>query len=141
MACWVNFARATAGALLLFGLPLAVAVTRIYRDDELIRIQRLATAATEAIGPRIDRTDRPELPGGAATTVGLYDCNGRRAAGRGPVLADAGVRHALRSRVGQSTDGGRLIVAVAVARSEHVIGVNRADRSNAAVHRRCGQLG
>lgn len=126
----------TAGALLLFGLPLAFAVTRIYRDEELVRVLRLATAATQTIGPRVDLTDPPELPAGAGTSIGLYDAGGRLAAGRGPSTGDAVVRQALRGRVGQTTGDGRLVVAVPVARSEHVVGVLRADRSNAVVHHR-----
>lgn len=126
----------TAGALLLFGLPLAIAVTRVYRDEELIRVQRLATAATQSIGPRIDRSDPPELPKGGAAVLGLYRRDGRRAQGQGPPGADPPVRQALRGRIGQSTDGGRLVVAVPVARSERVIGVIRADRSDAVVHER-----
>jgi len=46
----------TAVALALFGLPLAVAVQRVYRDEEVIRLQRVATAATQSIS---------EEPGGA----------------------------------------------------------------------------
>ncbi|MGI8622565.1 MAG: ATP-binding protein [Solirubrobacteraceae bacterium] len=126
----------TAGALLLFGLPLAFAATRIYRDEELIRVQRLATTATQVVGPRIDRSDPPELPRGGAVALGLYDRRGIRADGQGPATADGAVRQALRGRVGQSTGGGRLVVAVPVARSERVIGAIRADRSTAVVRGR-----
>jgi signal transduction histidine kinase len=126
----------TAGALLLFGLPLAFAVTRIYRDEELVRVLRLATAATQTIGPHIDPADPPELPAVAGTTVSLYDAGGRLAAGRGPSSGDPAVRQALGGRVGQATRNGRLVVAVPIARSEHVVGVLRADRSNGVVHRR-----
>ncbi len=126
----------TAGALGLFGLPLAYAVTQIYRDEELIRVQRLATAATQAVGPHIDRADPPELPRPRAALIGLYDRSGLRTDGRGPAQADAAARQALRGRVGQSTRGGRLVVAVPVSRSERVIGVIRADRSSSVVHAR-----
>lgn len=126
----------TAAALLLFGLPLALAVTRIYRDEELIRVQRQATAATQAVGPRISPGDPAELPEGGAVALGLYVVSGARRSGAGPAGADAAVRQALRGHIGQSTAGGRLVVAVPVARSEHVIGAVRADRSDAIVHRR-----
>lgn len=126
----------TAGALLLFGLPLALAVTRIYQDEELIRVQRSAAAATDVIGPRIGAADPTELPSSGSERLGLYDRAGRLSAGRGPAKADVAVRLALRGRVGQSTSGGRLVVAVPVARSERVIGVIRADRTNDAVHAR-----
>lgn len=126
----------TAGALLLFGLPLAFAVTRIYRDEELIRVQRQATVATQGIGPRIVTADPPELATGGPVSFALYGRDGSRLQGPGPVRADDAVLEALRGRVGQSTAGGRLVVAVPVARSERVIGVVRADRSSGVVRAR-----
>lgn len=127
----------TAGALLLFGLPLALVVTRVYRDEELIRLQRLATAATQAIGPRLDPSDPPELAtAGGVVSFGLYGRDGRRQQGQGPSPADAAVRAALGGRVSQSTGDGRLVVAVPVARSERVIGAVRADRSSRVVRER-----
>ncbi|MCW2997192.1 MAG: integral rane sensor signal transduction histidine kinase [Solirubrobacterales bacterium] len=126
----------SAGALLLFGLPLAFAVTRVYRDEELIRVQRLATSATQAIGPAIGRSDPAELPQDGVARMALYDRAGRRVGGHGPIRADGPVRQALHGRVGQSTAAGRLVVAVPVARSERVIGVIRADRGNGVVHAR-----
>jgi len=126
----------TAGALLLFGLPLALAVTRIYRDDELIRLERLATTATQVVGPDSQRGDPAELPPGGSARLAFYDRAGRRQSGSGPVRADAPVRAGLRGRVGQSTGAGRLVVAVPVARSEQVIGVIRADRSTDIVRSR-----
>jgi signal transduction histidine kinase len=126
----------SAGALLLFGLPLAFAVTRVYRDEELIRVQRLATSATQAVGTRVSGDDPAELPNRGAVRLALYDRRGARVGGRGPVRADAVVRQALRGKVGQSTAGGRLVVAVPVARNERVAGVIRADRSGGVVHAR-----
>lgn len=126
----------TGGALLLFGLPLAFAITRIYRDEELIRVQRLATAATQAIGPLLDRADPPELPSSGGVRLALFDRSGRRLDGRGPTGADAAVAHALTGKVGQSTDGGRLVVAVPIARSERVIGAIRAERGDGVVRSR-----
>lgn len=126
----------SAGALLLFGLPLAVAVSRSYRDEELLRVQRIATAATQAIGPHLDRADPPELPASATIALGLFDRRGRRAAGRGPAAGDGPVVAALRGDVGQSTGGGRLVVAVPVARSEQVTGAIRAERGTAVVNTR-----
>ena len=126
----------TAVALALFGLPLAVAIQRVYRDAEVIRLQRVATAATQAVDEESGGADPAELPRIASTRMALYDPAGRRVSGAGPATADPATRGALRGRVSDATGGGRLIAAVPVSRRERVVGAVRAERSDAVLARR-----
>jgi signal transduction histidine kinase len=129
-------AGVTAVALALFGLPLALAVQRVYRDDEVIRLERVATAATQVVSEELGGTDPAELPREPSTRLALYDPRGRRISGAGPAVADDATRRALAGRVADGTRPGRLVVAVPVARRERVIGAVRAERSDAIVTRR-----
>ena len=126
----------TAAALALFGLPLGVAAQRVYRDQELIRLEREATAATESVGASVGPGDPPELTAATGVAVALYDRAGVRRAGRGPERADAVTRRALGGLVADASPEGRLVVAVPVARGEAVRGAVRAERSDAVVARR-----
>jgi signal transduction histidine kinase len=125
-----------AGALALFGLPLALAVQRVYRDDEVIRLERVATAATQSVSEETSGADPAELPREAATRLALYGPAGRRISGAGPAMADLVTRRALAGRLSDGSAPGLLIAAVPVARREHVVGAVRAERSDAAVARR-----
>jgi signal transduction histidine kinase len=122
----------TAAAVTVFALPLGFAVGRIYRDDELIRLERTATAATLQVDLRAGAADPVELPPGGDTELAYYDRSGRRVAGRGPAIADAPVLEALRrGTVSDHSGDGRLAVAVPVASAERVAGAMRAGRSDA----------
>lgn len=126
----------TALALLLFGLPLAFAVQRVYHDEEVIRLQRVATDATQSVAEEAPGIDPVELPTVAGTQIALYGPAGRRLAGRGPALADAVVRRALAGRASDAAPDGRLVVAVPVARREAVVAVVRAERPESVVAHR-----
>ncbi|MDX6719498.1 MAG: hypothetical protein QOJ63_1752 [Solirubrobacteraceae bacterium] len=126
----------TAGALALFGLPLAIAVQRVYRDDEVIRLERVATAATQSVSEETAGADPAELPREASTRLALYSPTGRRISGAGPAMADPVTRRALGGRLSDGSATGRLIAAVPVARRERVVGAVRAERSDAVVARR-----
>src|SRR6185437_5408587 len=76
-------------AVILFAIPLALALERTYRDDELLRLQRDAFAATRAIDLGRPGSDPVELPP-TPRAIAVYDATGRRVAGRGgPARADA----------------------------------------------------
>ena len=126
----------TAVALALFGLPLAIAVKRVYRDEEVIRLQRAATAATQSISEEPGGADPAELPRAGSTRLSLYAADGRRLSGAGPARADAVTRGALAGRVSDASGSGTLIAAVPIARRERVVGAVRAERSDAVVSRR-----
>jgi signal transduction histidine kinase len=121
-------------AVVLFAIPLALALSRTYRDDELLRLQRDAVAATRAIDLGTSAADPVELPP-APRALAVYEASGRRIAGRGgPARADALTRAAIvRGRPTDRAAGGRLVVAVPLVVGERVTGALRAERSDAAV--------
>ena len=119
-------------AVVLFALPLALVLERIYRGEELLRLQRDTVAATRQIdvaGAPGDPLELPDVP----RLLAVYDTAGRRIAGRGgPGVADAVVRDALRTEAPaeRQRDGG-LVVAVPLVVDERLTGVVRAERSDA----------
>jgi signal transduction histidine kinase len=120
-------------AIILFGIPLAIALQRTYRDEELLRLQRDTIAATRSIDTAGLASDRPELPRFSGH-VAVYGRTLARLAGSGPSRGDAPVRQAAASRVPQrTTSSGRLIVAIPLFRGEGIAGVVRGERSQAAV--------
>lgn len=123
-----------AGAVVLFAIPLLVAVQRDLRDRELLRLERDAVASTRqvdvsrGVGP-----DRVELPR-SSDEMAAYDAAGTRVAGSGPAGADGVVRRALRTgRPADGAEDGRLVASVPLVIGERVAGALRVARSDAAV--------
>ncbi len=124
----VAIASVAAAAIALFALPLAVVLQRSYREEDLLRLQRDAVAATRSldVGSGGDRVELPRI----RARVTVYDGGGRRVAGAGPPRADALVTSALRDgRPTEAAQGSRLIVAVPLLAGERISGVLRAERS------------
>lgn len=81
-----TFVLLTAGALLLFGVPLAIAVQRVVEGDALARLQRDAARAVAAVPDEaLDTAAAPNLPALPGVTFSLYDRQGQRRAGPGPL--------------------------------------------------------
>ena len=129
-------AGVAAAAVVVFAVPLGLALSRSYSGEELLRLQRDAGAATrgvEAHPPGGDRIELPRLRG----TLAVYDIQGGRVAGRGPAEGDALVRAALRTGAEADRAGDhRLFVAVPLIESERVAGAVWAMRDDAVVDRR-----
>jgi signal transduction histidine kinase len=122
-----------AAAVVLFALPLAFAVHRSYRDEELLRLQRDTVAATRAIDIAAPAGDPLELPQ-SRDRLAIYNDQGRRVSGVGPALGDTSVIDALRGRrPSDQATGNSLVAAVPVLRNERVVGVLRAQRGDEAV--------
>lgn len=122
-------------AVILFALPLAIALQRGYGVDELVRLQRDTVAATRAIDLTTPR-DRVELPR-SSDQLAIYNAAGSLIAGHGPAAVDATARAALRTRRPTGViGGGTLVVAVPLLSGERVTGVVRSQRSEAGVARR-----
>jgi signal transduction histidine kinase len=119
-------------AVVLFAIPLGVVLQRSHRDEELLRLQRDAVAATRTIDLSTASSDPVELPP-STDALAVYDRSGRRVAGRGPARADPLVRRVLRGgRLAGGTSENRLTVAVPLLSGERPVGVVRASRSDAA---------
>jgi signal transduction histidine kinase len=128
-------AGVAAAAVVLFAFPLAVALERSYRDEELLRLQRDAIAATRGIdlshGP--DHVELPRFNG----TFGVYGAHGSLIAGAGPRAGDPSTRRAMRGHGPTgSTPDGQLVVAVPLLTGETITGAVRAQRSQAHVSAR-----
>lgn len=126
-------AGVAAGAIILFGIPLALVVQRSFRDEELVRLQRDTVAATRNVDLPLPAGDRIDLPAFAGT-LALYTPAGVLIAGHGPARADATVRRAIRLRAPEGIAGDDdLIVAVPLFAGERITGIVRGRRSQAAV--------
>ncbi|MFD9335004.1 histidine kinase dimerization/phospho-acceptor domain-containing protein [Streptomyces sp. NPDC060028] len=121
---------ATAVALLLLAVPLAVAVRITFFADENGELERAATATVVRVGPDFAAGDPVELPGGRDEMQrGIYDATGRLRSGVGPASGGDAVRQALSGRVARKQTGGELVVVVPVSSGERVIGAVRASTS------------
>lgn len=109
-----------------FGLPLALSVQALYRDEALLVLSEEAARAAVAVPGSFAREgDEPELPDAAAdVAVALYGGDGRRLQGTGPERADAVVEAALRNGTAQR-DRPRLVVAFPISDEEIVVGAIR----------------
>ncbi|HMN99295.1 MAG TPA: HAMP domain-containing sensor histidine kinase [Miltoncostaeaceae bacterium] len=124
-----------AGTLALFAIPLALSIRDNYRDEELLRLQRDAVAATRQIDldAAAGAGDRIELPA-STDAIAVYGQSGPRLAGRGPYEADATVAETLRT--GRPTDasiGGELIASAPLVVNERIAGAVRVARDGAVV--------
>src|SRR5580692_4900852 len=78
----------TALAVIIFALPLAVAVQRLYRTETVTALQRDAARAAAVVPDTI--TGGPvSVPRQSSSqpVIGVYDMAGRRVAGSGPALS------------------------------------------------------
>ncbi len=128
----VAMVAVTVVAIVLFAIPLAIALGDLHREEEFVRMERAAAqAATEIpLGfPKLG--DRVEVRRHGARLIGLYDAQGRRIAGSGPLRGDAIVRAGLRGEVKDLETGPRLVASLPVTRAEKVVGAFRVsvDRS------------
>ena len=123
----------TAGAIILFGIPLALVLQRAYRDEELVRLQRDTVGATRNIDLPQRTQDPPELPRFSGQ-IGIYSAVGNLLAGAGPPHGDTTVARAIALRAPEGTAAGDvLVVASPLFSGERVTGAVRGRRSQAAV--------
>ncbi len=99
----VSIMAVTALAVMLFALPLGLAVQRLYRSETVTTLERDATRAAVVVPDSI--TGGPvSLPAGLSphASVAVYDTTGRRIAGSGPgrsALAATGGKAQVRDAV------------------------------------------
>jgi len=125
-------------ALLLFALPLAVAVQQLYRGDEFARLQRDATRTVALVPDNpVSVASRLTIPGdlGDSSIIGIYTPAGERVGGNGPVRSGTAAS-ARDGGVHQGQEGGQLAVAVPVPSDSTIVAVVRAAAPGATVARR-----
>jgi signal transduction histidine kinase len=122
----------TAGAIVLFAVPLGIALQKVYRDEDLLRLERDTVAATRSIDVGPGRGGDPiEIPPSSDRRV-VYDRAGRVLAGTGAPGDAAVARDAIRTgRPAVRDSDGRITAAVALLSNERVTGVLVAARSGA----------
>lgn len=77
----IAIAAVAAGAIVLFAVPLGVALRQVYRDEDLLRLERDTVAATRRIDIPASPDDPIELPPGGDRRA-VYDRAGQLLAGR-----------------------------------------------------------
>lgn len=122
-------------ALVLFGVPLAVAVADYYVDDARAGLEQGADTAALTVVPDLLRGTVPRtLPDlGAGTTVALYRTDGTRRAGTGPSRVD--IELAPDEVVEADTDG-ELVLMASVGDGSRVVGIVRVATSRGAIYQR-----
>src|SRR4051794_35641880 len=118
-------------AVVLFAIPLGVSLRQVYRDEDLLRLERDTVAATRRIDLGAGSGDPIELPRSSDRRA-VYDTHGRVRAGRAASADAALARAALRTgRPAVRASHGRLSAAVPLLSGERVTGVLVAARSDA----------
>lgn len=115
-------------ALLLFGVPLAVAARAMIITEERGELERAALLASRQIGPDFRLGDPVELPAVESDKkIAVYDSTLvlRTAAGSGPAVADAVTRTAAGGTQADADVNGDLVLAVPVTVAENVVAVVR----------------
>ncbi|MGV8972884.1 MAG: sensor histidine kinase [Rhodoglobus sp.] len=126
----------TAVAVLVFGVPLAVAAVQLVNARLVDTLERTALVAAGQVNVDLGRGDALELPSSQpGGTLGVYDPSGTRVSGDGPTGADPLTMHALAGATVQGALAGRLVVAVPVRDGEQVIGAVRAAGSQGDARR------
>jgi signal transduction histidine kinase len=120
----------TSLAVLLFAIPLAVAVGRLERGQELAELQRDATRIAalvpdNAIPPATSVRVPDSGTGSGEARVGIYTPNGQLVGGQGPARSQL-ARSGGGGRVHEGTEAGQLAVAVPVPSDRRVVAVVRA---------------
>ncbi|WP_269855486.1 sensor histidine kinase [Streptomyces sp. RPT161] len=124
----VSIVAVTACAVLVFTLPLAVTVHRIYRSNAVVTVERNAVwAALSLPVPASTRHGRAVLPSGrsADTHVAIYTASGHRQDGWGPDFSNL-VLQARDGRLHEAVENDQLAVAAPVSRNGEVVAVVRA---------------
>src|SRR5258708_35250986 len=93
----VSILAVTALAVLVFGLPLAIAVQRLYRAEAVGALQEDATRIAASVpdtltGNSLSETGKRLLAGLASTSIGVYDMTGHRIGGSGPASSSLDAR-------------------------------------------------
>src|SRR4051812_40160959 len=113
--------------IVVFALPLGVAVGRLYKSREMIELEREATRAVGAV-PAAGMHGKVAInppPVANRVTLAYYDERGRLVAGHGSPMGGTEVMRALGGRVTE-TGTKTLAVAVPIHDEQSIIGVARA---------------
>lgn len=123
----VTIVGVAASAVVLFAIPLGVALQRLYRDEAVVSLERDATRISAAVPDNIAaHPKRVAIVTSMSKrlSVGVYTLDGRRVTGRGPrhssVAGNAGDGH-----VHEAVEDGLLTVSAPVPSDESIVAVIR----------------
>ncbi len=126
----ISIIGVTVVALLVLGIPLALAVARLDESQEVLRLEREANEARRSVSTSaLVRGDPIDIRDDGKTRLVVYDGEGRRVGGTGPLHADVTVKSALNGDSADARVNGRIVVAVPINGDEKVVGALRASRS------------
>jgi signal transduction histidine kinase len=125
--------------IVLFGLPLGVAVYQYAAQSEQDQLRQVADALAIVVADDLEDDediDHPEyLTGAGCSEMAVYDEDGDWSAGALPEEGGSELASALRGTTGVATDDARFVVAVPITHSDDVIGAVRATAPRSAVLR------
>jgi signal transduction histidine kinase len=125
-------------ALLMFLVPLAVALLNLGLAQERSDLEREALNAALMVDPAFSGQDPPEVPPAApGIDLGLYNTAGGLVAGTGPASADSDTARVLGLPAGSASPEW-LVAVVPLAANEKMTGALRAARPAAVVWQRAG---
>ena len=118
-------------AIVLFGVPLVLVVSRLVNEETTLRLERQAVLISRNVpGDFKAQSDPVEFPPSSdGVIIGLYDPAGNLVSGNGPSHADAITERGLKNEVADGIVGGARIVSVPVSANEAVVGAIRAQQS------------
>lgn len=110
-------------AIVLFAIPLAIAIRVVLFSNAFDALERDALRATVSVDPHFSSGDPVELPTfDSPVGASLYDAKGKLVSGVGTPTADASARVALTGQSDQRQDAGLLIVSLPIAAGEATAG-------------------
>ncbi|MGI8577200.1 MAG: sensor histidine kinase [Nocardioidaceae bacterium] len=124
-------------AVLLFGIPLAIAIDNVVRSDEQGELERLALRGAVAVSPGYQARDPIELPATPSEVqLAVYDPAGRLIAGIGPPHVDMALGSVSGGVVVEYSTPDDVAVGIAVTAGERVIAVVRAASPRSTLQKR-----
>lgn len=122
-------------ALVLFGVPLAVAVAGYYVGDARAELEQGADTAALTVVPDLLRGTVPRtLPNlGPGTTVALYRTDGTRRAGNGPANIDVALSP---DEVVEADTSEELVLMASVGDGSRVVGIVRVATARGEIYHR-----
>jgi signal transduction histidine kinase len=114
-------------AVVLFAIPLAVALQRLYRDEAVVKLERDATRLSAVVPDNIALHPQP-VPSvtdmSKHLSVGIYTLDGQRVIGHGPQVSMV-AGQAGDERVHEAIEHGLLAVSAPVPSDESIVAVIR----------------
>src|ERR1700730_18568794 len=126
----LSIVAVTVLAVVVFALPLGIAVQRLYRAEAVSALQEDATRVAASVpdtltGDSLSASGKRLLATVASTSIGVYDMAGHRIAGAGPTRSGLAERFGA-AQVRSGIDGSDLVVIAPTPSDQKAVGSVRA---------------